>query len=205
MKNIRRIRAAAVSLAVGGLLLALHRYFDWVVMRHLINTGYPEKYLLDFLLFLAPLLHGYGLITLYRTETAEYARPGLFGLRLTCGALLGVSGAYFFAEWIYSSKFPIFVFLFYPASFLLCIGLLFLQTAFRRTPLRLTLILLAVMNVAYPVLPQFVASNQGLLAGSSMKFALGLALGGCWALLGVCSSFRRRAEPQEAARQGKFP
>ncbi|WP_309122319.1 hypothetical protein [Paenibacillus sp.] len=191
MKNARRIRTTAVSLAVGGLFLALHHYCDWVVMRRLINTGYPDKYLLDFLLFLAPLLQGYGLLTLYRSDIAEYVRPGLFGLRLTCGALLAVSGAYFFAEWIYASSLPIFVLLFYPASFLLCIGLLFLQTAFRRTPLRLTLILLAIMNVAYPVLPQFAASNQGLLAGSSMKFALGLALGGCWVLLGACSRFRR--------------
>jgi len=175
-----------------GLLLLLHHYFDWIVMRRLINTGYPDKHALDFILFLAPLCFGYGALRWYRgLEDGRRSRAASFGIRAVCIASVALGAAWFFAKWIYHSDIPWFVLLFYPGSLLLTAGLLLLLSASRSPAARWTLVVLAAISLAYPIAPQLIAAAQGKAAGSEWKFALGTAYGAVMAVFGGTAFLRR--------------
>jgi len=183
IEYVRRLPAGFFFLAAG-IVYVLHHYYDWIVMERLINTGHPEKHVLDFVLFLAPLCFGYGALRMYRRTDGRRSRSARVGIRIVVPASVVLSAAWFFAMWIYHSDIPWFVLLFFPGSLAMSAGLLLLPPAFRNPFVRAALVFLAVVTVAYPIAPQFVAAAEGLRVASSWKFALGLSLGAVTAAFG---------------------
>jgi uncharacterized membrane protein len=181
---------------MSGLGWIVYSYYDWIIMGHQINVGYPNKSMLDLLNFIFPLLSLLGLVRIHKNFSGKNSRLLHNGIKTSCVGLIFMSLGKFGGEWIFHAPFPIYMLLFFIGSILVSIGLCMSLSLSNSIIIKLVTLFVALLTVAYPIFPQLFIASSGALVATNIKGYLGIMMGLLWILFGLSFDVIRRSAGQ---------
>ena len=185
---------------MSGLGWIIYSYHDWIIMGHQINIGYPTKNILDLLSFIFPLLSLLGLVRIYKNVSGKNSRLLHNGIKTSCIGLISMSLGKFGGEWIFHAPFPLYMLLFFIGSILLSFGLCMSLSLSNSKIIRLNILFVALLTIAYPILPQLIIASSGALVATNIKGYLGIMMGVLWIMLGLSFDVIKRNAGQFESR-----